>query len=191
VNLVAVLVVLAVVGVVAAVVVGAVHGGLDEPASTLPPSGLPEGDLVPEDLAAVRFSLGFRGYRMDEVDAVLDRAQAELARAQTELAGRDAELAQLRSGLSDHEQPEPAAEQPANGTRVQVRDGVGSQDEGPQTAAETRGATGAQNRTQNRTQNIVENGTENGVENGVENGAARPATGSNGVPSRAASTHRT
>ena len=173
-NLVAVLVVPAVVGVVAAVVVGAVHGGLDEPASTLPPSGLPEGDLVPEDLAAVRFSLGFRGYRMDEVDAALDRAQTELAEAQAalagaqaELAGRDAELAQLRGRLSDQEQQAPPAEQPANGTRVQVRDGVGNQDKGPDSAAE------------------------NGAENGTAHGAARPATGSNGVPSSAASTQRT
>ena len=92
-KLVAVLVVLAVLGVVAAVLVGAIRADMDEPTSSLPPSGLPEGDLVPEDLHAVRFSLGFRGYRMDEVDEVLDRAAAELAR-------RDAEIERLRSGLT-------------------------------------------------------------------------------------------
>lgn len=91
-KLVAVLVVLAVLGVVAAVLVGAIRADMDEPTSSLPPSGVPEGDLVPEDLHAVRFSLGFRGYRMDEVDDVLDRAAAELAR-------RDAEIERLRSGL--------------------------------------------------------------------------------------------
>jgi DivIVA domain-containing protein len=89
VNLVGVIVVLAVIGVVAAVVVGAVRGDLAEPPSSLPPSGLPEGDLTTDDLEAVRFSLGFRGYRMDEVDEVLERVTAELAR-------RDAELAELR-----------------------------------------------------------------------------------------------
>jgi DivIVA domain-containing protein len=97
VNLVGVIVVLAVIGVVAAVVVGAVRGDLAEPASSLPPSGLPEGDLTTDDLEAVRFSLGFRGYRMDEVDEVLERVTAELARRDAELARRDAELVELRS----------------------------------------------------------------------------------------------
>src|SRR5215218_8193933 len=65
---------------------------MDEPTSNLPPAGVPDGELVAEDLQAVRFSLGFRGYRMDEVDEVLDRASAELAR-------RDAEIDRLRSLL--------------------------------------------------------------------------------------------
>ncbi|HKG50187.1 MAG TPA: DivIVA domain-containing protein [Actinomycetales bacterium] len=91
-NLVSVLVVLAVLGVVAAVVTGAIHAEMDEPTSNLPPAGVPDGELVAEDLQAVRFSLGFRGYRMDEVDEVLDRASAELAR-------RDAEIDRLRSLL--------------------------------------------------------------------------------------------
>jgi len=46
----------------------------------------------PLDLAGVRFPQAVRGYRMDLVDAVLDRAAAELA-------ARDAELAQLRARL--------------------------------------------------------------------------------------------
>jgi DivIVA domain-containing protein len=33
--------------------------------------------LAAGDLARVRFSVGFRGYRMDQVDAVLDRIEAE------------------------------------------------------------------------------------------------------------------
>src|SRR5215218_2844906 len=65
---------------------------MDEPTSNLPPAGVPDGELVAEDLQAVRFSLGFRGYRMDEVDEVLDRASAELA-------SRDAEIDRLRSLL--------------------------------------------------------------------------------------------
>lgn len=35
--------------------------------------------LVAEDLRRVRFSLAFRGYRMSEVDALLERLSAELA----------------------------------------------------------------------------------------------------------------
>lgn len=39
---------------------------------------LPAGPLQPEDLAAVRFGMAPRGYRMSEVDAVLDRLGEEL-----------------------------------------------------------------------------------------------------------------
>lgn len=58
------------------------------------PSGRP---LTAEDVAAVRFGLAPRGYRMSEVDAVLERLGRELS-------DRDAELARLRGGA-----PEPAA----------------------------------------------------------------------------------
>lgn len=36
-----------------------------------------EGQLSGQDLRRVRFSLAFRGYRMSEVDALLDRLAAE------------------------------------------------------------------------------------------------------------------
>lgn len=42
-----------------------------------------EGPLGPQDLRRVRFSIAFRGYRMSEVDALLDR----LARQQEDAAG--------------------------------------------------------------------------------------------------------
>lgn len=44
----------------------------------LPESQLPaEGELGAEDLRRVRFPLAFRGYRMAEVDALLDRLARE------------------------------------------------------------------------------------------------------------------
>lgn len=43
-----------------------------------------EGPLSGDDLRRVRFSLAFRGYRMSEVDALLDR----LAREREEAEGR-------------------------------------------------------------------------------------------------------
>lgn len=46
----------------------------DRPDVTLP-TGRP---LTADDIAAVRLSTGVRGYRMDEVDALLDRIQADL-----------------------------------------------------------------------------------------------------------------
>lgn len=53
-----------------------------------------EGPLEGADLDAVRFDVGFRGYRMDEVDRVLDRVAADLA-------ARDAEIAALHARLGE------------------------------------------------------------------------------------------
>ena len=49
----------------------------DRPDSTVPA----EGRLAADDLRRVRFSLAFRGYRMSEVDALLDRLARELDEA--------------------------------------------------------------------------------------------------------------
>lgn len=51
------------------------------------------------DLEGVRFSLALRGYRMSEVDEVLDRAGAALAAAQNQLAQTCRELEQARREL--------------------------------------------------------------------------------------------
>lgn len=51
---------------------------------------VPDGPLTGADLQRVRFSLAFRGYRMSEVDALLDRLAAQV----------------------DGGEPEPAAEEP-------------------------------------------------------------------------------
>ena len=45
----------------------------------LPDLELPDGPLHAHDIARLRFSMAPRGYRMSEVDAVLDRLAAELA----------------------------------------------------------------------------------------------------------------
>ena len=73
------LVALAVVGVVAAVAAGVVGGGLAPPESTSGHRPLPPGPLTPADVDGLRFSRALRGYRMDEVDAVLARLRDELA----------------------------------------------------------------------------------------------------------------
>lgn len=75
--------------------------GLQPTESGRPPMGLPEGGaLVPEDLHRLRLGVGVRGYRMDDVDTVLDRVAAELA-------ARDARIRQLEAELSH-----PGAEHP-------------------------------------------------------------------------------
>jgi DivIVA domain-containing protein len=40
-----------------------------------------DGDITASDLRRVRFSLAFRGYRMSEVDALLDRLASEKEQA--------------------------------------------------------------------------------------------------------------
>ncbi|CAN5576711.1 hypothetical protein BH24ACT13_BH24ACT13_01450 [soil metagenome] len=77
---------------VAAVALG--RGDAMAPASAdRRPPALPSGrPLIPSDLEQVRLPVTVRGYRMDEVDAVLDRVS-------TELAERDALIARLMARL--------------------------------------------------------------------------------------------
>ncbi|GAA2198336.1 DivIVA domain-containing protein [Sinomonas flava] len=56
----------------------AVLEGLEEPDSSLAPVLLPEHPR-PEDVDRVRFSLAFRGYRMDQVDEVLERLRDRIS----------------------------------------------------------------------------------------------------------------
>jgi DivIVA domain-containing protein len=89
-----VLVIAVVVG-VAAVATGRITGGLDDPVSSLPARLLPDRDEVAAtDVERVRFSPALRGYRMEEVDEVLDRVVAELAR-------RDEVIERLRHRLAE------------------------------------------------------------------------------------------
>lgn len=71
------------------------YPGFAQPPANLPPVLLPA-DSGPADVDDVRFSLGLRGYRMDQVDQVLDELRDQLA-------AKDAELAKLRARLLDAE----------------------------------------------------------------------------------------
>lgn len=78
-------------GAVVAVALGRVGGGLTPTREDLaPPLDAPVGE--PGDLDRARFAVALRGYRMDQVDDVLDQARDLLAE-------RDRELARLRSLL--------------------------------------------------------------------------------------------
>lgn len=72
-----VLLVVLVLGAVAAVAAGR-FGHLPDVESDLVPRGPGSGMIDAERLRTVRFSLAFRGYRMDEVDALLDRLAQQL-----------------------------------------------------------------------------------------------------------------
>lgn len=79
-------------------VVVAVTGRADVMAE-MPPDAVPLGlpadrPLRPEDVQQVRLDLAFRGYRMDQVDAVLERLAEDLAT-------RDREIDRLRARVSE------------------------------------------------------------------------------------------
>jgi DivIVA domain-containing protein len=91
------LVLLAVLGVITLVAAGRGDTLPDASPDRSPHGALPEGPIAREDVDRLRFSLGFRGYRMDEVDQVLDRLL-------TELEARDRRIAELE-GRPETQQP--------------------------------------------------------------------------------------
>jgi DivIVA domain-containing protein len=99
VKLLLLLLVLVVVGLVVAVAAGSITGGLGDPARSTPDPGLPPGTLTAQDLERVRFAPALRGYRMDQVDALLDRLREQLAVAEEQ--ARRARLARLVTDPGD------------------------------------------------------------------------------------------
>ena len=89
--------------------------GFEEPVASLPPVLLPA-EAKPADVDRVRFSLGLRGYRMDQVDQVLDELRDQLASKDAEIAGLRAHLRAQGFGVpgeqsvaADIAAPDPAA----------------------------------------------------------------------------------
>jgi DivIVA domain-containing protein len=117
-----IVVILAVVFAVSAVAAG-YGGGLTRFHPDWPGRGLPEGRPIrAEDLDAVRFSLAFRGYRMAEVDEVIDRLRHALAE-------RDAVLERLGVDLA----AELGAGQPAPPSAAESAAAAGGHDGGSET----------------------------------------------------------
>ena len=79
----------------------AVVFGRGEELAPLPPGAtptrLPAGEIDGDDVRHLRFQQAVRGYRMDEVDWVLDRLADELDRAEAQRDGLRARLAELES----------------------------------------------------------------------------------------------
>jgi DivIVA domain-containing protein len=98
-----VLAAIVVITVVALLAVGRL-GELPETEPDRAPVALPDDrPLHREDVDSVRFAVGVRGYRMDEVDDVLDRLAVEVAE-------RDARIAELEERLSTRGLPRPEPE---------------------------------------------------------------------------------
>jgi DivIVA domain-containing protein len=79
--------------------------GMSRAVSDAPP-GLPEGEVTPEGLRETTLPVVLRGYRMADVDEVLERAAAELEHARSAAGIR-------RPKPSPSDQPLPYEEQPA------------------------------------------------------------------------------
>ncbi|HNV15356.1 MAG TPA: DivIVA domain-containing protein, partial [Dermatophilaceae bacterium] len=66
------------VGLTVAAIFGRVDGSLVDPTSSLSYAPLPDGPLSPDDVQGLRLDTGLRGYRMEQVDEVIDRLTAEI-----------------------------------------------------------------------------------------------------------------
>ncbi|ALQ30306.1 cell division protein DivIVA [Arthrobacter sp. YC-RL1] len=75
--------------------------GLAEPEASLPPVLLPEHPRA-SDIDKVRFSLGLRGYRCDQVDDTLDVLAAEITRLENVI--RDIESRRVISDTAENSQ---------------------------------------------------------------------------------------
>ncbi|MEO3938248.1 DivIVA domain-containing protein [Dermatophilaceae bacterium Soc4.6] len=81
-----------------AAVLGRVDGSIAEVTSSLGHDPLPDGPLTAADLDELRFDTGLRGYRMAQVDRVVDRLRHEIVVLEQEVD-------RLRE--TDHEPPQP------------------------------------------------------------------------------------
>lgn len=66
------------VGLTVAAVLGRVDGTLREPTSSLSYVPLPGDRITPDDINALRIDTAMRGYRMEQVDEVIERLAGEI-----------------------------------------------------------------------------------------------------------------
>jgi DivIVA domain-containing protein len=69
--------------------------GFDEPVASLPPVLLPE-HAAAADIDRLRFAVGLRGYRMDQVDQVLDDLREQITAKDRQIKALGEELERLR-----------------------------------------------------------------------------------------------
>jgi DivIVA domain-containing protein len=72
--------------VTAAAVLGRVDGSLADATTTMSHVPLPEDPLSPADIDELRFDTALRGYRMSQVDAVIERLRREIGDLDDELS---------------------------------------------------------------------------------------------------------
>lgn len=72
--------------------------GFDEPVASLPPVLLPE-HAAASDIDRLRFAIGLRGYRMDQVDQVLDDLRDQIIAKDQEIEAKDQKIEALGEEL--------------------------------------------------------------------------------------------
>ena len=80
------LIVVLLIGLTTAAVMGRIGGFMAEPTSSHAFSRVPTWSLSPNDIGQPRFDQALRGYRMDQVDEVIDALSARLRELETEVA---------------------------------------------------------------------------------------------------------
>ena len=97
--------------VTAAADLGRVDGSLADATTTMSHVPLPEDQLTPGDIDELRFDTALRGYRMSEVDAVIDRLRREIGDLDEELSRvREASSALGPATVTRPEEPDRPAE---------------------------------------------------------------------------------
>ena len=97
--------------VTAAAVLGRVDGSLADATTTMSHVPLPEDQLTPGDIDELRFDTALRGYRMSEVDAVIDRLRREIGDLDEELTRvREASSALGTATVATPDEPDQPAE---------------------------------------------------------------------------------
>jgi len=81
-----VLIVVLLIGLTTAAMMGKIGGFMADPTSSQSFTGIPEGSLSADALAHVHFDQALRGYRMDQVDEVIDGLSARLRELEIQVA---------------------------------------------------------------------------------------------------------
>jgi DivIVA domain-containing protein len=81
-----VLIVILLIGLTTAAVLGKIGGFMADPTSSQSFGGVPDGPLSTRDLVELHFDQALRGYRMDQVDEVIDALNTRLRELESELA---------------------------------------------------------------------------------------------------------
>jgi len=84
-----VLIVVLLIGLTTAAMMGKIGGFMADPTSSRSFTGIPDGQLSADALAHLHFDQALRGYRMDEVDEVIDGLGARLRELEAEIAAAD------------------------------------------------------------------------------------------------------
>jgi len=106
--------------VTAAAVLGRVDGSLADATTTMSHVPLPDDQLTPDDIDELRFDTAMRGYRMSQVDAVIERMRREIGDLDDELSrARQANSALAPTPTSSETSESPESPDDLGGTEAE------------------------------------------------------------------------